>query len=286
MRLSHLSCPAEPSWGKSAYALLFLLVITAIALPAQTFTSLVSFKGDNGAYPQSVGLVQGTDGNLYGTAAAGGANSGGTVFKVTPTGTLTTLYSFCAQPKCADGMTPYAGLVLASNGTFYGTTSVGGLNGDGTVFSITPGGTLTTLHSFDVTDGSLPEAALVQAANGTFYGTTVEGGPPPTNKGSVFSITSGGTLTTLFGFEITDGYNPFAALVQATNGTFYSTTTVGGASLDGTVFSITPGGTLTTLHNFDLTDGGYPYAGLVQATNGTFYGTTSIWRAQWLWHRL
>jgi uncharacterized repeat protein (TIGR03803 family) len=221
---------------------------------------------------------QRTDGNLYGTAPSGGANSGGTVFKMTPTGTLTTLYSFCAQPKCTDGMTPLAGLVLATNGTFYGTTSSGGVNGDGTVFSITAGGTLTTLHSFDInTDGADIIGALIQGTNGNFYGVAGEGGPPPTNKGTVFSITSGGTVTTLHGFDITDGYDPFAALVQGTNGTFYGTTTSGGANGDyGTVFSITSGGSFTTLHSFDGTDGYYPNAALVQATNGTFYGTTGV----------
>jgi uncharacterized repeat protein (TIGR03803 family) len=275
MRLSRLSCPAKLNWGKNAYALFLLVVTSVLALPAQTFTSLVSFNGDNGAFPESMSLVQGTDGNLYGTAPSGGANSGGTVFKMTPTGTLTTLYSFCAQPKCADGETPLAGLVLGNNGIFYGTTSVGGANGDGTVFSITPGGTLTTLHSFDInTDGAYIVAGLVQGTNGNFYGVAGEGGLAPINKGTVFSITPGGTLTTLHGFDITDGYDPYAALVQATNGTFYGTTTEGGANSDGTVFSITPGGTFATLHSFDGTDGAYPNAALVQATNGTFYGTT------------
>jgi uncharacterized repeat protein (TIGR03803 family) len=189
MHLSRLSCPAEPSWGKSAYALLFLFVTTAIVLPAQTFTSLVSFNGNDGAFPASMSLVQGTDGNLYGTAPYGGANSGGTVFKVTPTGTVTTLYSFCTQINCTDGKTPLAGLVLGANGTFYGTTSVGGANDDGTVFSITPGGTLTTLHNFDSTDGANPAASLVQHTNGTFYGTTKYGGA--SGDGTVFSLSMG-----------------------------------------------------------------------------------------------
>ncbi|HXR17713.1 MAG TPA: choice-of-anchor tandem repeat GloVer-containing protein [Terriglobales bacterium] len=158
-----------------------------LSLSAQTFTSLVSFNGSNGAYPESMSLVQGTDGNLYGTAPSGGAHSGGTVFKVTPTGTLTTLYSFCAQTNCTDGEEPLAGLVLATNGTFYGTTSVGGANGDGTVFSITAGGTLTTLHSFDLTDGAYPTAALIQGRDGNFYGTTVEGGPPPQTREPSFA---------------------------------------------------------------------------------------------------
>jgi uncharacterized repeat protein (TIGR03803 family) len=265
----------EPSWGKSSYALLFLLVITAIALPAQTFTSLASFNGTNGALPVSMSLVQGTDGNLYGTAPDGGANAGGTVFKVTPAGTVTTLYSFCAQINCDDGKTPLAGLVLGTNGIFYGTTSVGGLNGDGTVFSITSGGALTTLHSFNLPiDGAYLVAALVQAVNGAFYGATGEGGA--NNLGTIFSMTPGGTVSTLHTFDGTDGQYPYAALIQGTNGTFYGTTSEGGTNDEGTVFSITPGGTLTTLHSFGGTDGGNPYAPLVQASNGTFYSTTTV----------
>lgn len=267
--------PREPKWGKSAYTLLLLFVTAAIALPAQTFTSLVSFNGDNGAYPASMSLVQGTNGDLYGTAAYGGAHSGGTVFKMTPSGTLITLYSFCAQLNCVDGKTPQAGLVLATNGTFYGTTASGGLYGDGTVFSVTAGGKLTTLHSFDMTvDGSAPYAALVQATNGIFYGTTSYGGVGG-GDGTVFNVTSGGTVTTLHSFDRTDGAIPYSALVQGTNGNFYGTTSDFGANGYGTVFSITPGGTLTTLHNFDKTDGAFPYAPLVQATNGTFYSTTT-----------
>jgi uncharacterized repeat protein (TIGR03803 family) len=274
MRLSRLSMSMEPSWGKSSYALLFLLVITAIALPAQTFTSLASFNGTNGALPVSMSLVQGTDGNLYGTAPDGGANAGGTVFKVTPAGTVTTLYSFCAQINCDDGKTPLAGLVLGTNGIFYGTTSVGGLNGDGTVFSITSGGALTTLHSFNLPiDGAYLVAALVQAVNGAFYGATGEGGA--NNLGTIFSMTPGGTVSTLHTFDGTDGQYPYAALIQGTNGTFYGTTSEGGTNDEGTVFSITPGGTLTTVHSFDSTDGSQPYSALVQASNGSLYGTTT-----------
>ena len=266
----------EPNWAKCACALLFLFVTTAIALPAQTFTTLANFPESHGANPRLMSLVQGADGNFYGTTCDLGCvgevgNGFGTVFKVTPTGTLTTLYSFCAQPKCTDGAFPIAGLVLGTDGNFYGTTAYGGANDDGTVFKITSGGTLTTLHSFDDTDGAYPEAALVQASNGNFYGTTFEGGA--NFDGTVFSITSGGTLTTLHSFDGTDGYLPLGALVQA-NGNFYGTTVEGGANGYGTVFKITPGGALTTLHSFDSTDGALPEAGLVQAANGIFYGTT------------
>src|SRR5258708_3073127 len=112
--------------------------LLGVAIPragwAQTFTSLVNFNGNNGANPLYAALVQGTDGNLYGTADAGGAHGQGTVFKITPAGALTTLHSFCAQSNCTDGSTPYAGLVLGTDGNFYGTTAYGGAHGDGAVF--------------------------------------------------------------------------------------------------------------------------------------------------------
>src|ERR1019366_7834316 len=131
--------------------------------------------------------VQATNGYLYGTTEFGGAgpygSGGGTVFKITPSGTLTTVYSFCSQSGCADGDDPVAGLVQATDGNFYGTTDYGGAGkygSGGTVFKITPSGKLTTLYSFcsqsRCTDGEYPYAALVQATNGDFYGTTYVGG--------------------------------------------------------------------------------------------------------------
>jgi uncharacterized repeat protein (TIGR03803 family) len=262
-----------------ACALFLLCAATAIASPAQTFTTLVSFDRTDGAAPQFGPLVQGRDGNFYGTTSADGANATnvGTVFKITPSGTLTTLYNFCAQTNCTDGANPYAGLVLGTDGNFYGTTYAGGANGTnvGTVFKITPSGTLTTLHSFDYTDGANPYAGLVQATDGNFYGTTSGGGA--NGLGTVFKITPGGTLRTLYSFAFgADGYSPEAGLVQATDGNFYGTTFYGGnGGGNGTVFKITPGGTVTALHGFGGFDGDSPAAGLVQATNGNFYGTTS-----------
>jgi uncharacterized repeat protein (TIGR03803 family) len=161
------------SWRTSAYAVLALCATTA--LPAQTFTVLHIFDMTDGEAAN--GLVQGTDGILYGTTFAGGPsylNLGlGTVFTITPSGTLTTLYSFCPQSGCADGEYPLAGLIQAPNGNFYGTTSGGGASKSGTVFTITPSGTLTTLHNFDGTDGSDSQAALVLGTNGKFYGTWI-----------------------------------------------------------------------------------------------------------------
>jgi uncharacterized repeat protein (TIGR03803 family) len=223
------------SW-KAIFLLCVFCAVTAISSPAQTFTTLVNFNGTDGNSPN--GLVQGADGNLYGTTESGGAYGGGgdcgsgTVFQITPTGALTTLYSFGAQTNCVDGADPYAGLVLATDGNFYGTTWAGGANNDGTVFKITPGGTLTTLHSFDLyTDGCCIASGLVRATDGNFYGTTSYGGAK--NGGTVFKISPGGTLTTLYSFcsqtNCTDGSGPFASLVQATNGRLYGTSSGGGA---------------------------------------------------------
>src|ERR1022692_4500841 len=268
------------NWGTRACAVLVLCATTAIALPAQTLTTLYSFcpQSDcaDGGSPLA-GLVQATNGDLYGTTASGGASGNGTVFKITPGGTLTTVHSFCSQTNCTDGADPYAGLVQAANGDLYGTTVEGGADYHGTVFKITPGGTLTTLYSFcsqtNCTDGFYPFGGLVQAANGDFYGTTSNG------YGTVFKITPGGTLTTLYSFcsqsFCTDGTEPYARLVQAANGNFYGTTRSGGAKNRGTVFEITPTGTLATLHRFNGTDGATPYAWLVQAADGNLYGTAS-----------
>jgi uncharacterized repeat protein (TIGR03803 family) len=270
------------SW-KTIFLLCVFCAVEAISSPAQ-FTTLVSFNGTNGKSSDGA-LVQGVDGNFYGTTVYGGFNTNcsaglgcGTVFKITPGGRLMALYSFCSQSACADGANPGAALVQATDGNLYGTSSGGGAYGEGTVFRITPAGKLTTLHSFDVTDGSFPLGALVQAANGRFYGTTVDGGEY--DEGTVFEITAGGELTTLHSFDGPDGLFPQAGLVQATNGRFYGTTYDGGASSNcpggcGTVFEITAAGRLTTLHSFELTDGYLPNSALVQGTNGNFYGTTS-----------
>ena len=154
---------------------------------------------------------------------------------MTPAGKLTTLHSF----DSTDGFYPYAGLVLATNGDFYGTTANGGAHSYGTVFRITTEGTLTTLHSFDGTDGSEVNAGPVQATNGNLYGATYGGGAH--SDGTVFEITPAGTLTTLLSFDYTDGSEVTGGLVQATNGTFYGTTYGGGTDGYGTVFSLSVG---------------------------------------------
>lgn len=277
--------------------------------PEGKLTTLYSFCAKkNCADGRAVygGLVQGGDGDFYGTTYAGGAGNNcgtgtgcGTVFKITAGGELTTLHSFCIEKNCPDGASPLAGLALGIDGNFYGTTQFGGAAtgtvapcgefGCGTAFKITPEGKLTTLHSFDYTDGYSPEALLLQATDGDFYGTTPMGGE--FGAGTVFKITPEGELTTLHSFctqvnneeNCTDGNDSTAGLVQATDGDFYGTTTAGGAHGYGSIFKITPEGALTTLHSFcaglnvegSCIDGSAPSAALIQATNGTLYGTTS-----------
>jgi uncharacterized repeat protein (TIGR03803 family) len=255
--------------------------------PAGTLTTLYSFCSQQGCpdgeWPWDT-LVEARDGNFYGTTYVGGLFNGncmtsygqtcGTVFKITPTGALTTLYRFCSRPNCTDGENPHAGLVQGRDGNFYGTTVSGGVqsencpSGCGTVFKIAPGGVLITLHSFDSYDGESPSGTLVQASDGNFYGTT--------QSGTVFKMTPSGTLTTLQNLS----GSATAGLVLASDGNFYGTTNLGGDDNCyflgcGTVFKMTPSGTLTTLHTFEGSDGEWPYGGLVQAPDGFLYGTTN-----------
>jgi uncharacterized repeat protein (TIGR03803 family) len=223
------------------------------------------------------GLIQGTDGNFYGTTSEGGTGvlSGGTVFEITSAGALTTIYSFCSQTNCTDGSTPFAGVIQATDGNFYGTT-FGGWDDPGTIFKITPRGKLTTLHSFNGMDGSGPSGALVQATDGNLYGTTNWGGAG--GEGTVFKITPSGKMTTLHSFTGRDS-STANSLIQAADGNLYGTTYGGFENDYGTVFKITLGGKLKTLYRFcsqdNCTDGNSPAGPLVQATDRNLYGTTN-----------
>jgi uncharacterized repeat protein (TIGR03803 family) len=269
------------SWTK-ACILFVLWAATAVALPAQTFEKLHSFKYTDGWSPWAP-LVQASDGNLYGTVSSGGnpsctgggySTGCGTVFQITPSGKLTTIFLFDGT----NGSQPFAGLIQAANGDFYGSTTEGGTGnncaqGCGTIFTVTASGTLTTLYNFNYTDGAAPTGTLILGTDGNYYGTTSAGGP--VDAGTFFVITPGGTLTTLYTFTGgDDGANPYGSLIQTLDGNFYGTAWDGGANQFGTVFTFTPNGTLTTLHAFDNTDGSYPYAGLVQGNGGDFYGVT------------
>jgi uncharacterized repeat protein (TIGR03803 family) len=270
----------------------------AVRAQAQTFTSLYSFcsqtncaDGDGTTAP----LVQGTDGNLYGETVSGGIIGAsycgsigcGTIFKITTQGKLTTVYTFClsSTSPCTDGAGPLGGLVLSTDGNFYGVTGGGGANGFGTVFKISPAGNLITLHNFNNADGWVNlGSGLIQAANGNFYGTTYSGGAY--GQGTVFEISPSGTFTSLYSFcansGCPDGDLP-NGLTQAADGNIYGTTLGGGvtdncnaASTGGTFFELTPSGTLTTLAVFCRLTGFRPNSTLVQAANGNFYSTTSM----------
>lgn len=165
---------------------------------------------------------------------------------------------------------PRSKLLQASDGDLYGTTSGNDYNTYGTVFKMTPGGTLTNLVNFNNTNGRDPNGVLVQASDGNIYGTTMSGGT--TDKGTVFKLSLGGKLTTLVNFGGTNGEHPRAGLYQASDGNLYGTTYgnyVG--TTYGTVFKVTLGGKLTTLVSFNKTNGANPQAGLIQANDGNLY---------------
>ncbi len=274
---------------------------TVFAITAEgVLTTLYSFCAQSNCADGDIptaGLVLGIDGNFYGTTGEGGSLNCdapygcGTVFKITPSGKLTTLHSFTESPM--DGASPVAGLMQATDGNFYGTTSAGGAGGSGVIFKITPAGTFTTVYSFNGIDGDTPYGALMEASDGNLYGTTTHGGANCTQSGmcgTVFKITKRGKLTTLYSFcgqtNCADGAFPASGLIQASDGNLYGTTEFGGTGDTsfcgsircGTVFKITSDGTLTTLTSFgkfsDGSDGAWPYAGVVQATDRNLYGTT------------
>jgi uncharacterized repeat protein (TIGR03803 family) len=245
-----------------------------LTITLQPLTVLYSFHANPDVQSPSVGLIQATDGNFYGTSPSGGANNNGAVFMVTPAGVETVLYSFAGGN---DGFQPMGALVLGTDGNLYGTTNNGGASGgSGTIFQITTAGVLTTLHTFfGGSDGVYPNSALIQGADGNFYGVTSGGGTH--GDGIVFAMTPAGTETVLYSFAGgNDGRYPAAGLLQGVDGNFYGTTSHGGSSLEyGTVFKITPAGQETVLHAFTgVNDGNEPHSSLIQTADGTFYGTT------------
>jgi uncharacterized repeat protein (TIGR03803 family) len=207
--------------------------------PAGTQTVLHTFAktGTDGQVPYA-GLIQGVDGNFYGTTYGGGTNGFGTVFKVTPSGTETIVYSFAGG--ATDGANPYSGVIQGSDGNFYGTNYQGGAHGFGTVYKVTPGGTETVLYSFagGTADGANPEAGVIQGSDGNFYGSTYAGGPSA--DGTIFELTAGGAETILHSFAggTGDGVNPGANLIQGSDGSLYGTAYAGGADNHGIFFKV------------------------------------------------
>ena len=297
-----------------AFAVILVTSVRVTVAHAQTVTVLHNFGDVAGASygPQFGPIAQGRDGNLYAATSYGGSTNCGTLFKITPTGTLTVLSNLGGNAGC----NPVGGLTLGRGGNFYGTTAFGGSGGAGTMFQITPNGKLAVLHSFaNDTNGSEPLAVPIQGADGNLYGTTY-GAFNPT-PGTIYKLTPHQQLTTLYQFRNGhDGTEPDAPLLQATDGSFYGIASIsafkispagaftilgplpgygysdapmiqttngniygvaktGGTYGNGSVFEITRTGKTTVLYSFNPeTDGWSPIAGLVQATDGNFYGTT------------
>jgi uncharacterized repeat protein (TIGR03803 family) len=220
------------------------------------------FCGDGNS---PIALVLGADGNFYGTTAYGGAYGEGSVYQITTSGTLTTIYSFRTQIACTDGATPRDGLVLGSDGNFYGATYYGGTDNQGTLYEISPAGELNTLHSFDGTDGRYPIQHLFQATNGVFYGVTNNDGT--SGDGTIFSLSVGlepcvettpvsgsaGTKVIILGNRLKGAtkvtFNGTAAVFKVVSPTEITTTVPSGATT-GLVRVTTPSRTLTSNVSF------------------------------------
>jgi uncharacterized repeat protein (TIGR03803 family) len=217
-------------------------------------------------------LVQGSDGNLYGTTEhdddlwAGYLNdyylAGSSLlfiefFVVTTNGDVSTVGT--------NGAPPFASLTLGGDGNFYGTSAGDGDYGAGTVFRVTPSGALTTLVSFAGTNGANPYAALTQGSDGNFYGTTAGGGRY--NYGTVFQVTTNGVLTTLVSFNGTNGANPYAALTLGSDGNFYGTVDSGGYYNWGVIYRLRRG---VTIQSFGM------------KTNGLQISTLNVGHSGWI----
>jgi uncharacterized repeat protein (TIGR03803 family) len=243
--------------------LLLFFVLGAGTLNAQTYADLFNFTGKpGGCCPQHPSVMaQGRDGNLYGITTTGGANNVGSIFKITPAGALTQLFSF----DTTHGSTPVGGLVLGPDGSLYGTTEEGGAHGFGNIFKINSTGALTVLYDFSgnsTTDGGFPVATLIVGPDAQLYGTS--------HPGIVFKISASGVFTRI----ATIPSESFGPLLLATNGSYYGVTEFAGTNTLGTIYKVT-GNTSTTLYNFDGPHGDFPIGGLVQGADGNIYGTTS-----------
>jgi uncharacterized repeat protein (TIGR03803 family) len=247
-------------------------VLHSFAVPGET-------DGD-GPY---AGLVMDSAGNLYGTTAGGGTNGTGTVFKISPSGAESVIYSFAA-PGGTGPLSPYfASLLMDSAGNLYGTTASGGTNDTGTVFKLSASGTESVLHSFgpyNGTDGDAPDAGLVMDRDGNLYGTTTGGGPYQT--GTVFKINTSGAESVLYSFSYfggPDGVRPYGGLIMDSDGTLYGTTNEGGTNKTGTVFKISASGAESVLYSFGVPGGLDAYSpefeSLVMDGAGNLYGTTA-----------
>lgn len=244
------------------FGLILLCMASASMSFAQTFNTVFTFS-NSGGLGGPTALVQGADGNLWGTSDGGCGNA----FFLTLAGALTTTFTF----DCTNGSHPLF-LLLGADGNYYGTTFYGGVDDDGVIFKLIPPGSVSVGHQFDGTDGFEPEG-MIQAAGGNFYGATLSGGS--LGNGVLFKLTPGGTFSIFHDFLGTDGSGP-SIPVQGADGNFYGTTYGGGAYGEGTVYKITPAGVLIVLYSFGATssDGLMPFNSLTLASDGDFYGTT------------
>ena len=240
--------------------------------PDGTMSTIATFNGTNGSHPYG-GLTYDTNtGFFYGTTSGGGPDGYGTIFSVSRDGKLSTIASFDGTT----GFLPYGSLIYNSTKKlFYGTTYGGGPDGYGTIFSVSPSGTLSTIASFkNGTNGSHPNPDLTyDSSTDLFYDTTYNGGA--NGYGTIFSVSTDGKLSTVASFDGTNGALSNGSLTyDSKKDLFYGTT--GGANNDGTIFSVSPSGTLSNLATFNGSNGAYPYGSLTYDGNtGFFYGTTS-----------
>jgi uncharacterized repeat protein (TIGR03803 family) len=253
--------------------------------PKGAETILYSFQGGaDGANPIA-GLAMDKSGNLYGTTSAGGASGSGTVFEVNSTGKHVVLYSFGGAN---DGTVPVAGVTLDPKGNLYGTASLGGTAGYGTVFELkksASGWRETILHSFELqSDGATPYAGLIFDKAGNLYGAATQGGDGSGGGGTVFELTPSGTswtFTTIYGLA---GWNISGSfrdlLFDSSTGVIYATTHCDGLYDSGTVYELAPSSgtwSYTELYTFTgSTDGLYVFSNLVMDKSGSLYGTTNV----------
>ncbi len=273
----------KPKLSKTKIVFLRLLALALLGssqISEAIISTLHDLVGTEGQFPHGQ-LVQGRDGNLYGTTSPGTVPA--KAFRITPSGAYTVLHTFSPTP----GSLPPAlsTLMRGLDGNFYGTTTNGN-NPGGALFKMTPTGAVTILHHFgavlndgySIDNGILRPTPPVQTADGTLYGTTTSGGQ--NSVGIVYKLTLAGNYSIIHHFvlSLTDGSNPSAPLVAGNDGNLYGTTTAGGAptAFSGTVFRITPAGIFKLLYGFNaFDDGGHqPQAPLVKGTDGAFYGTT------------
>ena len=242
--------------------------------PGGSLSTMYTFaNGLDGSNPLAP-PIQGLDGNFYGTASNGNQGQGffGSVYKITPSGTFTTLKSL----DFTSGAFPQDPLVQGTNGYFYGTTENGTPSNNGNTFRISSTGKFTSLFSFDGTHGHNPFAPLIQATDGNFYGTVKLGGT--SNLGTTLRMSAAGKITVLYNFAGTgDGTEPVGGLVQASDGNLYGTTSMADGSAGcGTIFRMTTKGVFSTVFTFpsDASKGCNPLVTLTQHTNGILYGDT------------